>query len=170
MSKTREQKRESLDQLKGLLTEQRPLILVDYRGLKGGEISLLRKDLQKSIGARFKIVKTTLFKKALKETKLSLEEGVLKRPIAIIFDSEPLELSKLIYQFSKIHPQLEILGGILEGEYSDEDQIKELALLPSREELETKLVQTLKFSLLKPQLILSNLSNRLILALKTINQ
>lgn len=167
MRKTREQKEEILEQFKELLKEQKPLILVDYRGLDGREISLLRKDLQAS-RAQFKVVKTTLFRKALKGTKLSIGQALLKRPIAIVYDSETIPLSKVVYQFSQIHPELEILGGILEGKFSEESQIKEMALLPSIDELEVRLVQTLKFSLLRLDFALSDLSNRLILALKNI--
>lgn len=166
MRKTREQKKESLEQLKGLLIEQKPLILVDYRGLKGRDISLLRKDLQ-AASSKFQVIKTSLFQKALKGTKLSLEEDIVKRPLALVYNSEPIGLSKLVYQFSQSHPELEIVGGILEGRYSSTDQIKELALLPSQEELEARLVQVLNFSLLRLNMVLSNLSNRLILALKT---
>lgn len=165
MPQLKEKKEVIFSQIQELLKDKKPLILIDYRGLKGNEIALFRKNLKEKMGS-LKIIKTSLFKRALKKTDMPVAEDILNRPVAIIYNAEPIGLSKLVYEFSQSHSSLEILGGIFDGRFNDSSEIKELALLPGKEELQSRLIRTLNAPLYKLFLSLSNLPNRLISVLK----
>ncbi|KKW32601.1 MAG: 50S ribosomal protein L10, partial [Candidatus Uhrbacteria bacterium GW2011_GWA2_52_8d] len=58
------------------------------------------------------------------------------------FDDE-VAAAKLIAEFAKDRETIQILGGILEGKFVGSDAIKQLATLPSREQLLAMLVRSL---------------------------
>lgn len=138
---TRVQKEELLEKIKSDLS-QPALILIDYRGLKVGEISQLRSDLA-SRGMNLKVAKNTLLRRALQQSGQTLPAKILDRPLAYVIASDELTPSKLVDQFGREHENLEILGGLISGGFVAADRIKYLASLPGQDELYAKLVGSL---------------------------
>ncbi len=124
-----------VEELKDKLSRAQSVILTDYRGLDVGELTELRRQLWEA-GVEYKVAKNTLTNIAAQETNLSELEQYLKGPTAIAFGyDEPVSAAKVISEFARIHKDLEIKGGVLEGMVIDVAQIQALADLPSREEL-----------------------------------
>lgn len=150
MRKTKEEKREIVKDLIERLSKIKMALLVNYQGLKTKEISELREALSEK-GIDFKVVKNTLLRLALKERKIEMPPEILDKPLALVFAYEDeIEPSKIVYEFSKEHENLEIFGGI-DGHFIDLEKIKSWALLPSRQELYFRLRESLiapKFKLL----------------------
>ena len=143
MPKSREAKEKLVAELSEKLGKAKSAVLVDYKGLKVKESEELRRDLRdKSVD--FKIVKNSLFKIVLEEKKINISDDILDRPlgIALGFQDEVVP-AKALSDFAKSHETLEIMGGILEDEFIDESKVKQLASLPSREELYAKLLGTI---------------------------
>jgi len=101
----------------------------------------LRKKLNEQ-GDEMKVAKKTLINLALKEKKLNVVDvKKLIGEIAVIFGMEnEISSAKTVYEFSRENKNLKILGGIFEKNFIDPEKIEELAKLPSREELLSKLV------------------------------
>ena len=138
MKLTRAQKEEILANLNSLFGK--PVsIASNYSSLKSDEITSLRKILKEK-GIKAIVTKNTLVKKALAANKLDLDSAILDQPIIFAFGEDEVETSKTLYEFSKEHENLEIVGGIILGEAADKTQILSLAQLPSRDELQAKLV------------------------------
>jgi len=90
----------------------------------------------------FYISKNTLSKLAAKNAGFdNIFDDILNGQIGIVYASEnPTAPAKVIKNFSKDNDCLEVVGLYFDGELYDPSKYKELADLPSKEELLTKLV------------------------------
>lgn len=140
---TRTQKEQLVSEMTESMERSKAIILVNYSGLKNKEIEKLKNNLREQ-GIGFQITKNTLFKIALKNVGLSIEDSLLDQPVAIIWGQEDeIAPAKIAVNFGKVAEKLQIIGGIINKDFADENMIKQLAALPGREELYAKLVGTL---------------------------
>jgi large subunit ribosomal protein L10 len=143
MALTRAQKKKVIEDLKEKIERQKAIIFIDFAGLKVRDLSDLRRRL-KATDCQLKVAKKTLMAIAFKLTKLDFKPKKLQGEVALVFGyKEPLAPAKIVYQFTKINPNLKILGGFIENQKSkflNPEEIIELAKLPTREELLTRLV------------------------------
>jgi len=95
----------------------------------------LRRQLHNA-GVSMQVVKNTLARRAAEGTGEELFTG----PVAIAYGKDPVGMAKAIADFAKANEALEIKGGVLDGKLIDEQGIKALASLPSREVLLAKLL------------------------------
>lgn len=136
---TKEKKQALLESLKTLFADSSASIASDYSGLSNPEITELRKSMTEK-GIKLMVTKNTLVKKALAENNLKIDEKILDKPVIFAFGEDEVETAKSLTEFAKSHEALEVLGGIIQGESADSAQVKVLALLPGRDELQAKLV------------------------------
>ena len=140
MALTKQQKQKIIGDLKEMLSRQKAIILVGISGLKVKDIAQLRKKL-KAIDGNLKVVKKTLIELAFKESKLEFDKDKFREEIALAFGfKDEILPAKTVYQFSRENEKLKILGGYLEGNFKEAEEIITLAQLPTREELLAKLV------------------------------
>lgn len=140
MPKTREKKENLISKIDEQLQNSKSAVLVDYKGLKVSETEELRNALRAK-GVVFNIVKNSLVKIALKKNGIEFDATIFTKPVAIAFAMEDeVAPAKEIDLFAKKHEAIEILGGILEKKMIDAAAVKQLASLPSREELLAKMV------------------------------
>jgi len=143
MALTRKQKEKIVLELKDKISRQKGIIFVGFKGLKVKELSELREKL-KEINSELKIAKKTLLKIALRDLELNLEPKKLMGEVGLVLGyQDEISPAKLVYQFSKKHQKLEILGGIINRRFLEAERMIELARLPSKEELFGKLIGTL---------------------------
>lgn len=138
-------------------------ILTDYRGEQEGlnvkDFNNLRKKLREN-KAEYKVVKNTLTLLAAKKAGINNLENYLKEPTAITFAFEdPILIAKAIFDFAKEKKTSKNERGLplikvayLDGALIDAAKVKELAYLPSKVELLSKVVRGI-------QAPLSNLVN-----------
>lgn len=118
--------------------------VVDYRGLTVNQSETLRRQIRET-GSSMKVLKNTLTKRALSEAELPTLDDILSGPSAFIFaEGDPSASAKVIRDFAKDNPQLEIKGGIMEGREVDADDVMAIADLPTRDELLSMLLRTLQ--------------------------
>ena len=110
-------------------------ILFDYRGLTDSEIVELRRNLREN-EASYKVYKNTLTKRALDKLSINLDD-CLEGPSALAVSSDAIAPIKVLADFAKTHPALELKGGIVDGKVTTLDELKELANVPSRDSLLT---------------------------------
>lgn len=113
------------------------VIFFEYSGLSVSDLTTLRRDL-KANGAELKVYKNTLTRRALDELKIDLNSELVG-PKAVAFGDDAVLPIKLIAEFAKKNPALEIKAGIVEGKVTSAATLTELAQLPSREGLLTML-------------------------------
>ncbi len=131
-----EAKRETIDALRGELTEHRTLIVSEYRGLKVKEISEIRRALRKS-SVSYRVVKNRLMRIAAQDNVAAdALSPLLVGPTAIAFGNDEAATAKAVLEavrpFGKI---VKITGGVLGSSRIDADGVTRLATLPPREVL-----------------------------------
>ena len=108
-------------------------ILTHYRGLNVEQINTLRRRLREE-KISYHVVKNTMMKLAAKGTNLEKISDYFKGPTAIaISHHDPISLAKIITEFVKTQPRLEIKIGLIQGQVAQPDEIKALATMPPRE-------------------------------------
>ncbi len=118
------------------------LIVADYRGLSVTDIDKLRTELLEH-GARFRVVKNTLTRRAAEEAGTQALLALLEGPTAIAFleaDGDPVAVARALNNAARETKVLEIRGGILEGTEIGEAEVKNLATLPPADVLRAQLV------------------------------
>lgn len=140
MAITKQKKQEIVAELKDKVDRQKAMVFVGITGIKVKDIVDLRKRLKKA-GGELKVVKKNLAEIVLKGKKMAFEKGKYKTEIALAFGYEDeISPAKTVYQFSKENDKVQILGGFLENNPKNIEEIIALAQLPSKEELLAKLV------------------------------
>jgi large subunit ribosomal protein L10 len=118
------------------------LIVADYRGLTNKQLESLRDRLLEH-GARFRIVKNTLTRRAAEEAGAEALLVMLEGPTAIAFietGGDPAAVAKALAATAKETNVLELRGGILEGKSLSGDEVDRLATLPPIDVLRGQLV------------------------------
>ena len=125
------------------LSKSNLILLVDYRGITVEDDTKLRKNLRDAKGIN-KVVKNNILKRALDNNKQNDFDKEITGPTAVILSEDDyLAPLKVIYKYSKEHENYQIKGGYIDGKAMSKDEIIELAKLPSREELLSKLAGSL---------------------------
>ncbi len=142
MTITKDRKKEIINSLAKDLSSQKSTVFIGFKGLKGGDALLVRRELSK-VGARMLVVRKTLAKIAFEKEKIDFDPLSLEGEVGFVFGfEEGIDMTKSIHSFAK-NEKVSILGGIFEGRVISSEEVAELALLPSREELLAKLLSTM---------------------------
>ena len=131
------QKQEVINEIKDKIDNAGGVVFFDYRGLTDAEAKELRRSL-KNAGADYKIYKNTLVTRALDELKIKLEDDLFG-PSALAYSSDEIAPIKVLSEFAKDHPAVELKVGIVDKEITGKEKLAELATIPSREGLLTML-------------------------------
>src|SRR3989344_3174869 len=165
-------KEEIIKEIEGAISGSESLVFVNFHGLKVNDETVLRRDLRKQ-GVGYKVSRKTLLARALKG-KAQGEIPELAGEIAIAYSkpARPHDNSgaggdatttpREIYNFQKTHKgkgvMLNILGGIFEGKFIGGARMMELAMMPTREVLLSKLAFLLKSPLQRLALAFSEVA------------
>ncbi len=118
------------------------LIVADYRGLTNKQLEALRDELLQH-GARFRIVKNTLTRRAAEQAGADALLVMLEGPTAIAFieaSGDPAAVAKALATTAKATNVLTLRGGILEGKALSGGEVDRLATLPPLDVLRAQLV------------------------------
>jgi len=140
MAVTRAEKEQELQNLATAFKGADTAILVDYRGLSVPAVTELRRQLR-SARAQYRVVKNTLAKRASKGTKLASLEAHFEGTTAIAFTSDDaVALAKALTTFMKTAPTLSIKAAVVQGQAIKPAAVTDLASLPGKAELCSKLL------------------------------
>jgi len=135
----RTQKEEQVASLKRTFEESNIVVATHYSGMTMQEMTDLRSRMLKA-GASFKVTKNRLTRLALQDTNFESLTDLMTGPIALAYSTDPVAAAKTTVNFSKDNEKLVILGGVFNGQTLDVDGVKNLAKLPSLDELRGKIV------------------------------
>ncbi len=118
-------------------------IVVDYKGLKVGHMTELRKRLNKA-GAEIHVVKNSIFRIAAKEAGVADLNGTLGGQIAVVTGKRDISTTaKVVKTFGAEFDRLKVKFGYLNSQRLADTEIMTLADLPSMEVLRAKLLGVL---------------------------
>jgi large subunit ribosomal protein L10 len=115
-------------------------IVTQYRGLSVVQMTKLRRDIRAASG-EYQVIKNTLVRRALRDTVFGDLGRLLEGPNGWVFGyDDPVLLSKAVVKFADDNDKLAIKGGMLEGRFMDTAEVKLLSQMPSKPELQAKLL------------------------------
>jgi len=117
--------------------------VVSYRGISSAKMNILRKDLKRK-KAEVLVSKTSVARKALQAAKQDSLAATIEGQMALILsNADASEVSKVLVKFAKEQEGFTVRGGVLDGAFLTEEQVKTLSDLPSREVLLAQLLGTM---------------------------
>jgi large subunit ribosomal protein L10 len=135
MAISRNKKTELLDEYKQIIKDHSGYFLVRSDSIDTATVTELKKEL-KDNNANFKVLKNTIFKIALQDTKQPVEIQDFDGATAVIyFDEDPTTPAKLVKDIQEETEEMNARGGVFEGQFLTEAKVMQLAEIPSREEL-----------------------------------
>ena len=153
----RAEKTSVVEDVRERFDEAEAVLVTEYRGLDVTQMTELRNALRDA-EAIYKIYKNTLVRRALEEGFPESFVDMIVGPTALAFaDKNPGAAAKALKQFAAVNDALIIKGGLLNGEVLDEAQVRQLADLPSRDELLTSLAAGLAAPLQQMASMMNNL-------------
>ena len=144
MAVTRADKEAELQQLEQAFKGSESAILIDYKGLNVPQVTELRRQLRRA-KAKYKVVKNTIAKRALKGTSFEVLTQHFKGTTAVAYTAtDPVALAKTFTTFGKTAPKMTLKAAVVQGRSIKPAEVTELAAMPSRPELYAKLLYVLQ--------------------------
>lgn len=139
-----ELKKPVVEEISAKITDAQAVVLVDHRGLTVEEDTVLRKQLREA-GVSYKVYKNTMMNFAFKGTDYEGLSKYLEGPSAMaVSTTDATAPARVLCKFAKNAPALEIKGGVVDGIVYDAKGIAQLADIPSKEELLSRLLGSMK--------------------------
>jgi len=114
--------------------------MIDFKGITVPQVTELRKQVRES-GSEYVVVKNTLALIAVKDSPLKTLEAKFTGMTAVAFNrTDAVALAKALTKFAKDVPTVQFKGAMLNGQIVPATEIQNIANLPSREELVSKLL------------------------------
>jgi large subunit ribosomal protein L10 len=135
----RGQKQQLVERLQQDLADCVCVVVTHQVGMTVAEATQLRRQMR-AAGARFRVTKNRLAKRALDGTAFARLSPLFTGPTAIAFSHDPVAAAKVAVEYANRNDKLTIIGGGLVGQVMDADGVKQLASLPSLDELRGKLI------------------------------
>ena len=161
-------KETSENRIKSNLKESNSIFIIKYSGLSSPDLTILRQSLSNSKATLF-VVKNSIARRALKT--LAPEELIkaIEGPCGLVFiKEEPVDASRVLYNFSREHGQLKLEGGILKDKIITRVDIERLSRLPAKEILRTQVALALKSPIINLAIVLNQTLKKFVWCLEQI--
>lgn len=146
MALTKSEKDDVVAEVAELLSTSKMTVVAKFQGTTVKALQSLRKDA-KATGTRVKVVKNRLVIKAIQQNDAlkSVDVSLLEGMLLYAFNAEDeVAPAQSLNTFAKANPTLEFVGAITaEGLFIDANSVKDLAGLPSKNQLIAQVVATL---------------------------
>lgn len=139
-----ELKQPIVEEISANIQDAASVVVVDYRGITVAQDTALRKQLREA-GVTYKVYKNTMMTRAFRGTAFEGLTSSLEGTNAIaISKTDATAPARIINNFAKDCPALEMKAGVVEGIVYDAQGIAAIANIPSREELLSKFLGSIQ--------------------------
>ena len=143
MSANQEAKKVAVEEIKKLIESSKSIVLVDYRGITVSQDTALRKEMRNN-NVVYKVIKNTLFKKACEALGITGFDEALNGTTAFAFGLDDETVApRLVKNAMKDYTSLSVKAGYYNGKVIDENEVKVLASIPTKEQLVAQLLYVL---------------------------
>jgi large subunit ribosomal protein L10 len=143
VSLNRQEKAAVVEEVSALVAKAQSIVVAEYRGLDVDAVTRLRKQAR-SQGVQLRVLKNTLARRAVSGTPFAGLSDKLVGPLVYGFSADPVAAAKVLSGFAREHDKLVVKGGAMANFVMDEKGVKQLATMPSRDELLAKLMATMQ--------------------------
>jgi large subunit ribosomal protein L10 len=166
----KKEKTEAIDSIRQKKGKSNIMILTDHQGLSVAQITVLRNKLFDA-NAQYNVVKNTLAFRAICEDDQERVKDILNGPSSIIFGyGDVVAPAKIVVTFAKQNEKPAVKGAIMDGRFMEPDEIRKLAMLPSKEVLIARAVGGIKAPLVSLANVLQGPIRKLAYALNEISK
>lgn len=144
-------------------------VMTQFKGITVAQDTELRKRLREA-GIQYKVYKNTLARIALREIGAEKAADFMDGPTAWAFSKDPVAPAKILKEFSKEVPVIQIVGGVMGGRPLTKEQVISLASLPPKEVLQAQVIGTIAGPLRKLVTVLSAVPRNLVTVLNEIKK
>ena len=161
-------KKIAVEELNGVANKAVSAIAADYHGTTVSELTKLRQEARDS-SVHLKVIRNTLAKRALNDTKFSCFEDLLVGPTMLAFSLEdPTSAAKLVNNFTKVNKNFQVKGISLGDSLLELSKLSVLANMPSRDEALAQLAGILNAPMTKFVSILNQVPSKLVGTLQAV--
>jgi large subunit ribosomal protein L10 len=144
MPLTRRQKEQLLAGYREGMAVAPHVFVMDFKGVSVNQDTELRRRIREA-GGSYAVIKNRLALRAIDKQPLADLEKYFQGPTAVAYcEQDPVGLAKALTEFAKEVPALEVKAGLVEGQPIAAEEVQQIAKLPSREGLVTRLVVLLQ--------------------------
>jgi large subunit ribosomal protein L10 len=131
MAITKQKKQEIVSKIENLLGNSNSVVFVNFDKLTVADASEVRRSLKKE-NVGYTVLKKTLIKKVLNESKVKGDMPSLSGEIALAYGEDLLAPAREVFSFQKkLGEKVNIVGGIYEGVYKSKEEMVSIASIPS---------------------------------------
>ena len=139
-----ELKKPIVEEISENIKDAQSIVLVAYSGITVEQDTALRKEMREA-GVTYKVYKNTMMNFAFKGTACEPLCAHLEGTNALAVSADDATApARILAKYAKQFPKLEMVAGVVEGNYNDKDGIEALSKIPSRDELLGKLLGSLQ--------------------------
>lgn len=138
-------KSEIIEQMKDMYKNNSCVVFIDYKGMNSEIMYEFRKELRNKCGLKFFVVKNSLNEIAMRDFGLS-DKVKLSGQCGVVFSNSLDGIAKVVSNVCFKDKNAVFVSCFNDGDICSENEFKEIASLPSLEEIRTKLLYVLKFS------------------------
>jgi len=143
LSPSQQAKREVVEQIKEQINNSQSFVVIDYKGLTVAQDTEFRAEFRKN-GVEYKVLKNTLFRKALNELGYTEFDEALNGPSAFAFGTDDaVAPAKVAADAIAKYKAMEIKCGMFDKQYADAATCNAMSKVPNREVLLGMLVSVL---------------------------
>ena len=166
--KVQENKTKAIGALKETLGSAKDFIFTDYRGLTVEQITELRRQLRTK-EVEYKVVKNNFARIAFQQLSAPDVSAYLAGPTAVaITPRDPNEVAKILYDFLKEVPALQVKGALISDTVYNAAQTEAFSKLPGRLELISMLMSVMNAPARNLAAALNDIPSRLVRTIKAV--
>ena len=129
----RVEKEQLVTELRAKMAGATTLYYTDFTGLNVKRMTELRRRLRRA-KVEYVVIKNTLALRAVNEAGLTAQP--LHGPTGLVVSRDALAAAKVLADFAKENDQKPVVkGGLMDGRVLNAEQVKQLAAMPSREQM-----------------------------------
>ena len=168
MSANFEAKKVVVEEIKQKIQDAKSVVFVKFNGLTVAQDTELRREFRKN-NVEYKVLKNTLIRRAFNDLGVTAFDDDLNGPTSVAFGADETGAAKVIVDaVKKYDDKVAIKCAYVEGNKVDEKGVKELAAMPSKEQLVAKMLGSLQAPIANFVGVLSAMPRSLVIALNAI--
>ena len=134
MNANLQNKKQIVAQVAETIKDAQTLVIAEYHNIGSNSMTVIRKVAREN-NVYLHVVKNTLVRKAVEGTKFAPLAEKMSGPLIYAVSVDPVAAAKVINEFAKANDKVAIIAGMYNEKLLDVAGVKQLASIPSREEL-----------------------------------
>ena len=143
MSLNIEDKKAVVEEVAAEVAKAETIVVAEYRGIQVASMTKLRAKAREQ-GVYLRVLKNTLARRAVADTPFAGLADQMVGPLVYGISADPVAAAKVLFDFSKADDKIVIKAGSYDGKVLDAAGVSQLASIPSREELLSKLAYVMQ--------------------------